>query len=193
VRPKPTPPAACIAAPGPEQWQPNLEENPWEAEWRQGGKKKKKKQPWDHLRGQARREAKQRHEAGLPILPEHEEKVVDNSAKVKALVAVKMQKQDLMDVSHEEYSTDWACSAAGSKEEVAARDKAQVVKMAEKRKKAAEYEETAQARQQEQEEKAAGLEKKRKREERGKGGKGGADSILGPMPGGPPAGGRALG
>lgn len=176
-----------VAAPqGPELWQPEAEESPWETEWRQAKKKKGgKKQPWDHLRGQARRDAKQRHEAGLPTLPEHEpEKASDPSQNIKALVAVKMKQKDMMDVSHEDYSTDWACSAQGSKEEIEARDQAQVARMAERRKKAAEFEQAAQQRQEEVAAKVAGLEKKRKREEKG-GGKQGAAGILGPMPGGP--------
>ena len=105
---------------------------------------------------------------------------------MKALVAVKMKQQDMMDVSHEDYSTDWACAAQGSREEVEARDKAQVARMAEKRKRAADYEQAAQQREEELQAKAEGLEKKRKREERAskQASKAGAAGILGPMPGG---------
>jgi len=61
----------------PPEWDASLEDNPWEQAWRQSKTKKKgKKEPWDHLRGQARREAKQRHLEGLPPLPEHLEKQV---------------------------------------------------------------------------------------------------------------------
>ena len=46
-----------------------------------------------------------------------------------------------MDVSHREYSTDWACAVQGSKEEVEARDKKNAATLAERRKKAEEYRE----------------------------------------------------